>query len=283
MLAIASVFLLSCVSTMGCVGCTSESSLITSPWHLKPQESFGLVIVEIEMTPSLCEWQDEPSKVCHIKDMSMPKKVVKSVGSSVVVGHNKSESKTYILTAAHVCHEKQTIAVTAKSPEGKIANVLIKKKVSKILVSDYFGKEREANLYRLDVPNDLCLITTQDIWGNPFKVSPRDPVVGEKTYNVAAPHRIWSAGMVLMMDGYYSGKSSSNMYHYTIPARPGSSGSPILNREGKIVGVVQRAVMNFENLAISTSTQAIREIISTIPKETEVNVPLHTKLEVFTL
>ena len=84
------------------------------------------------------------------------------------------------------------------------------------------------------------------------------------------------------MDGYYSGRSPSGMYHYTIPARPGSSGSPILNREGKIVGVIQRAVMNFENLGISTSTQAIREILSTIPKD-KPKIMNPTRIEVFKL
>ena len=70
------------------------------------------------------------------------------------------------------------------------------------------------------------------------------------------------------------------MHHYTIPARPGSSGSPIFNADGEIVGVVQRAVVNFENLAISTSTQAIREIVNSIPKE-ELKFDMPTKIEVF--
>ena len=89
--------------------------------------------------------------------------------------------------------------------------------------------------------------------------------------------------MVLMMDGYYSGKSQTGFHHYTIPARPGSSGSPILTHDGKIIGMVQRAVVGFENLALSTSAQAIREIVATVPENVEktpfISVP---KLEALT-
>ena len=282
MLAFSCFFLLSCVSTMGCVGCDSSNVKLQKPWNLKPQESFGLMMISIEMTPDSCMWVQPSKKPCDIKEFNLPTKIAKSVGSSIVVGHSKDRNLTYLMTAAHVCHEKSRNEFSIKHSSGKDARIGVAQNVSEITVSDYHGNTRQGKLYRLDVPNDLCLVTTPGIWGNAFSVSSEDPEVGEKVYNVAAPHKIWAPGMVLMMDGYYSGRSPSGMYHYTIPARPGSSGSPILNREGKIVGVIQRAVMNFENLGISTSTQAIREILSTIPKD-EPKIMNPTRIEVFKL
>ncbi len=279
-LAMITLCLMSCVSTLSCLGCTKSSSRVSAPFDLKPQQSFGLVLVDIEMKPSLCSYVKNPSAACNVNDIGLPTKTSSSVGSSVVVGHNNSS--TYVLTAAHVCSENSISKFVYKTSSGDHVNVVVEQKVSKIRVADYGGTEREASVFRVDKPNDLCVITTKDEWGYPFTVSSVDPEIGEKVFNVASPHKIWAPGMVLMMDGYYSGKNSVGFYHYTIPARPGSSGSPILNSEGKIVGMVQRAVMGFENLAISTSTQAIREILSTLPEEEPPQIN-PTKLDVFTL
>lgn len=282
-IALVTLCLMSCVSTLGCLGCTIESRKITPPFDLKPQESFGLVLVDTKMTPSLCSYVDAPSKKCDIKEMGLPPKVTSSIGSSVVVGHNNKQ--TYILTAAHVCGGDDISKFVYKHPSGSHVNIVVEENVTKIRIADYYGKERIAEVYRIDKANDLCVLKTKETWGKPFEVSETNPVVGEKVYNVASPHKIWAPGMVLMMDGYYSGKNSIGFYHYTIPARPGSSGSPILNSEGKIVGMVQRAVANFENLAISTSTQAIREILSTLPQDNESSkhIPGANKLYFFTL
>lgn len=275
------ICLMSCVSTLGCLGCTIESGQVKPPFHLKPQESFGLVQVEIKMTPSICSYVDEPNKLCDIKNLNLPAKTTSSIGSSIVVGHSNSE--TYVLTAAHVCSENSISKFVYEPPMGSHFNIVVDQTVSKITVADYDGKERKAEVYRIDKPNDLCIIKTAGTWGVPFKVSSKDPLIGEKVYNIASPHKIWAPGMVLMMDGYYSGRNEIGFYHYTIPARPGSSGSPILNVEGKIVGMVQRAVVRFENLSISTSTQAIREILSTLPAEAPHKPATTTKLDVFTL
>ena len=278
-----SVMLISCVSTMACVGCSRESYQTVKAWKLAPQESFGLVTVKIESEPTQCQSLDFKTESCEIQELGLGTRTTTSIGSSVVVGKVENTNTTYVLTAAHVCTEKPEGQFTYRNKDGETFLIDAKQEVANITVSDYHGNTREAEVYRIDTPNDLCILSTKNLWGTPFEVSDHDPVIGQKTYNVAAPHRIWSPGMVLMMDGYYSGKSTNGFHHYTIPARPGSSGSPILSRDGKILGMVQRAVVGFENLALSTSTQAIREIVATVPEDVQttpfISVP---KLEVLT-
>jgi len=277
-----SVMLLSCVSTMACVGCSRESRLPVKAWKLNPQESFGLITVKIKSTPLSCQSQDFRESSCEVEELGLSERITTSIGSSIVVGKVRDTNTTYVLTAAHVCSEKPRNEFRYTNQDGETFLIDAEQAVTDITVSDYYGNVRDATVYRIDIPNDLCLLETKELWGTSFKVSDRDPVVGQKTYNVAAPHRIWSPGMVLMMDGYYSGKSQTGFYHYTIPARPGSSGSPILTHDGKIIGMVQRAVVGFENLALSTSTQAIREIVATVPEEAPAPLISVPKLEALT-
>ena len=248
------------------MGCVSSDPYRGTPWHLKPQESFGLMLVKIEMTPKKCKNIKNAKKKCNLKKLKLKKKIATSVGSSIVVYKNISHSRTYILTAAHVCDTDPTDEFVYVTGDNEF-KVTITQKIIEIEIVDYTGTSRKAKIHTIDKPNDLCVAYTENLWGRAFGVSDINPIIGEKVFNVASPHKIWSPGMVLMMDGYYSGKASNGFYHYTIPARPGSSGSPILNKHGQIVGMVQRAVSGFENLALSTSTQAIREIMSSIPSE----------------
>jgi len=248
------------------MGCVSKDPYRGTPWHLKPQESFGLMLVKIEMTPKKCKNIKHPKKKCSLKKLNLKKKIATSVGSSIVVYKNMSKSQTFILTAAHVCDTDPTDEFTYVTGDNSY-KVTITQKVLNIEIVDYTGTKRTAEIHSLDKPNDLCIVYTQNLWGRPFIVSNSDPVVGQKVFNIASPHKIWSPGMVLMLDGYYSGRAVNGFHHYTIPARPGSSGSPILDSRGRIVGMVQRAVTGFENLALSTSAQAIREIMSSIPRD----------------
>ena len=286
MLAFFSFFMLSCVSTLGCVGCNTNSSRLDGPWSMKPQESFGLVEVVTKIDPMECMWRSSHApqeEKCNLKSLGIASKTATSIGSSIIVGHQRAAQKTYLLSAAHVCSDAGISMFEYTTPEGKHSAVYVQKSVKEIQVYDYDGKARSGRIYRLDIPNDLCIIEASGVWGKSFKVSSIDPVVGERTYNVASPHKIWAPGMVLMLEGLYSGRSPEGFYHFTIPARPGSSGSPILNKRGEIVGVIQRAVAHFENIAISTSTQAIREIVSSLPEDKTPLIEFPSKIEIIEL
>jgi len=259
-------FLLSCVATVGCVSKNSSQT----PWKMKPQESFGLVVVKIKMSPFECTLSNKSGeKPCDVEEIGADTKIVTSVGSSIVVSHSKKQDKTYVLTAAHVCEVESQVETFPFETKGNQYQIKVKNEVVSIEIIDYNGSKRSASLYRLDKPNDLCVVYTKDKWGHPFRVSSSMPSIGEKVFNVSSPHKIWSPGMVLMLDGYYSGKATNSFHHYTIPAKPGSSGSPVFNCEGEIVGMIQRATIGFENLALSTSVEAIREIVNSIPKDSQ--------------
>jgi V8-like Glu-specific endopeptidase len=85
---------------------------------------------------------------------------------------------------------------------------------------------------------------------------------------MAAPYSIYSPGMVLSFDGYFSGHDAE-WYYYTIPARPGSSGSPIISSHGEVVGIITMASTIFETLAIVTTPDSIRDAYRAIEMDIE--------------
>ena len=63
---------------------------------------------------------------------------------------------------------------------------------------------------------------------------------------------MFNHGMVLAFEGRYSGMDYKiGFAFFTLPAQPGSSGSAVVNLDGKIVGIVVAASRIFENVGLA--------------------------------
>ena len=175
-----------------------------------------------------------------------------------------TENYSYILTAAHVCDYSEIVDIE----QGPI--VLTVRQESELVTIDYFGNERLAAIVDVDHINDVCVLKVSGVWTEPIPIAGELATPGNRVYNIAAPLGIFSPGMVLMFEGFYAGSDPIGNHLYTIPTRPGSSGSPILNNRGAVVGMIHSAAHSLENVAISSSLVSIQDIVGKIPK-TELN------------
>jgi len=231
------------------------------------RKSFAFIRINIEIKPVSCTFVEGPNpeslapKECDTK--SLEPKIMRSMGSGTVVSH--VVDSTYILTAAHVCSHPKKDKQTIGHKE------IIVKLTPTALVRDVQGNEYMARIFALDTRNDLCILKATGIFGEPADVADRMPPLPSEIYSYGAPLGINHPGTVLFYSGFTAGSHYDNTlerttYFYTLVIRGGSSGSSVLNNEGKIIGVVHTAVVGLQQLAISASLESVKNILSSIPK-----------------
>ena len=176
------------------------------------------------------------------------------VSSGAYVFHSEVEQATsYILTAGHSCENKLP---SSQNVEGfRIVN-----KGSRFIVVGLNGDQHDAKVISINKRFDLCLMRVSDVHQNPpaLKIAEKEPARGEIVVNMAAPHGLFWSGTVLIFRGAFSGYHTRGYSIYTIPTKPGSSGSAIVNYDGKLVGVIFAGYRMIENVGLSSPLVAIK-------------------------
>ncbi len=176
-----------------------------------------------------------------------------SSGSGAVVKTNFWGA--YVLTAAHVCDDSDVITqIKLITPNAKI-------KASFVVVT-LDGQRLPVKIIDMDFKNDMCMLWVDNLFEPALTISPSHPVPGDKVYNMAAPLGVHSKNMVPIFSGYYNGIDARNIAFYSIPAFGGSSGSPIVNHQGELIGMIHSTLRFFPEIALSPNYKAMRAFIN---------------------
>ncbi|MBP05039.1 MAG: hypothetical protein CMA72_09690 [Euryarchaeota archaeon] len=214
----------------------------------KASESFVLIQTNINIAKSVC---DSNGNNCE----SYAGPSIESSGSGTTI---KIKGQKYVLTAAHVCSPSNF-----DSSFSMIRTLgMLEEKVSGV---GFYGNQTSFKIAALDIENDLCILEPQTHWVSPHaKIAKSSPSQGSEVYAVAAPFGIFEPGMVLGFEGYVSGTDADGDIVTTIPTRPGSSGSAILDKKGNVCGVTHSAIAQFESLGIGTPIEKVHKLIEAI-------------------
>ena len=109
--------------------------------------------------------------------------------------------------------------------------------------------------------NDICLMAVDDIEAPYLKISNKKPVYGEKIYTIASPGGLARDGMVPTFQGRFLGITDNRAY-YNVPAMGGSSGSPLVNKKGEVVGVTHSVYAYFHHVTVSTTFEELWSFLS---------------------
>lgn len=177
-----------------------------------------------------------------------------SMGSGSVI--DIIDEHSIVLTANHVCDPLQ-----AGMP---LQTNLVRVKDVYIEITGYYGGAYPAEILYSDIDYDLCLLKVEGTWAVPIAIANESVPVGERVYNMAAPTGFFSPGMVPLFEGFSSGNLGPLGYQdtiYTIPTKGGSSGSPVLNSEGEIIGVIHSAIGGVESIAVACTWEELESFI----------------------
>ena len=198
--------------------------------------------IEKKVTVTACNPRDK--KQCLTQEYM-------STASSFLIKHKKD--KSYLLTAAHVCH----------TDYGKLAFLPNFQAKEEFYGLDLNMKRVEYKIHSMDIKSDLCIVSTKRLDVRPYKIADTYPELGSVVYNIAAPLGIFEKNVIPLFTGRYGG-SAYNRALFTIPATGGSSGSPILNKKGNVIGVVSAVTIKFNQIVISPTLRQIHESVKTI-------------------
>lgn len=175
-----------------------------------------------------------------------------AVASGVVI-QNKLEG-SYVLTAAHVCDEEHTKREIENDPNAEL-------KIKFFAVTLGLIK-KPVTIIKFDNRQDVCLVWVDNLFSPQVTIAPKAPVPGDTVLNIAAPLGVFSKDMVPIFQGFYNGVNEYKMGVYSLPAFGGSSGSPIFNQKGELIGMVHSTIRHFNNIALSPNYWSMREFIN---------------------
>jgi len=159
-----------------------------------------------------------------------------------------------VLTAAHVCTED--VPETYKH-RGVTISILTS---TKIRLRSPLGKTTSGVIVKLDHDLDLCLLRPGKTYSDPVEIATKHPSLGDRVYAISAPYGISDKNLALIFTGFYSG-SSEGIHYYTIPTRPGSSGSSVLNESWEVIGTLNAAFRSIESIGLGAGLEDIRGFI----------------------
>jgi len=168
----------------------------------------------------------------------------KSGGSGFII-----DAKGLLVTNAHVVKNAKNIAVQNKS-----------------------GTTFNATIVFIDAEKDLAILKIEDENFKPFSSIPYS--ISKSSTDLAEP--IYTLGYprdeIVYGEGYLSAKTGFNgdtlSCQISIPANPGNSGGPVMNKQGEVIGILSTRETAAEGVVFALQARHIHKALNELRKDT---------------
>ncbi|HZE85365.1 MAG TPA: serine protease, partial [Puia sp.] len=124
-----------------------------------------------------------------------------------------------------------------------VTNAHVVKNASHIAVQNSEGDEFKARIIHVDPVTDLAFLKIEDtafksLGALPYGISRTGTKLGEELFTLGYPRDeiVYGKGYMSARTGF---EGDTLAYQITIAANPGNSGTPVMNKDGEVVGIVR--------------------------------------------
>ncbi len=181
-------------------------------------------------------------------------------GSGFVYEFNES---MYVITNNHVVHGTTSSSVTFSNGNGYAATVVGTDPYADLAVLSVEAPENEFKPIEVANSSELIVGNLVIALGNPYGL------VGSMTTGIVS-----ALGRTISEDEYTGGYAIANIIQTSTPINPGNSGGPLLDQQGKVVGITTAIVADSQGLGFAIPSNALlREIAALVENGTYENHP----------
>jgi hypothetical protein len=147
--------------------------------------------------------------------------------------------------------------------DGKIItnlHVIEDAKYGYVTISGESKKHKIEGYLAIDKTNDLALLSVPTLIGTSIEINGNNPEIGEKIYAIGNPKGL--SGTI--SEGIISGIrtfENEELIQITAPISPGSSGGPVINNNGQLIGVSVGTLDAGQNLNFAIPTKYVSKLI----------------------
>jgi hypothetical protein len=129
-----------------------------------------------------------------------------------------------------------------------------------VTISGESKKHKIEGYFAVDKTNDLALLSVPTILSTTIEINENNPEIGEKIYAIGNPKGL--SGTI--SEGIISGIRTfdkEELIQITAPISPGSSGGPVINNNGELIGVSVGTLDAGQNLNFAIPTKYVSKLI----------------------
>jgi serine protease Do len=151
-----------------------------------------------------------------------------------------------------------------------ITNAHVVKNATLVEVQNTLG-EYQARIIQLDRQSDLALLKIEDSTYHPFNglpygISRTGAELGEDLFTLGYPRPqiVYGKGYMSAETGF---EGDTLAYQITIAANPGNSGTPVLNSDGEVIGIVSSSQQGAQGVVFAVKSKNIFRAIDAMKSD----------------